>query len=269
MKLPKMKQPLRLLACVLASLGICLAVPAAADAAPCADETQPTTYVLVHGAWGGGWSFKEVDKLLSAGGAKVYRPTLTGLGEKNHLARADINLSTHITDIVNLILWEDLHEVVLVGHSYGGMVITGVVDRVPDRIKRVVYVDAFVPNDGENCIGNRAAQPPFPTVDGLIVPPWVTDPNGKPPHDVPHPAQTFTECLSLKHPEATSKIPVTYILTVDKGRQPEEDQFFRAYERARARGWETVVMEGDHNVQWSHPKELAALLQNSQGRSTQ
>src|ERR1700748_2369717 len=107
--------------------------------------TQPTdpskktfTYVIVHGAWGGGWAFKEVDHLLSADGNTVYRPTLTGQGERVHLFTPDLDLNTHITDIVNVILYENLHNIVLVGHSYGGMVITGVADRVPDRIAHIV-----------------------------------------------------------------------------------------------------------------------------------
>src|SRR6476659_2841608 len=111
---------------------------------------QQPTYVIVHGAWGGGWAFKEVDRLLSADGNKVYRPTLTGQGERVHLANSNVDLSLHIQDIVNVILWENLHDVVLVGHSYGGMVVTGVADRVPDRIGHLVYLDALVPENGQS-----------------------------------------------------------------------------------------------------------------------
>jgi pimeloyl-ACP methyl ester carboxylesterase len=110
---------------------------------------RPSTYVIVHGAWGGGWDWKHVADLLTADGNTVYRPTLTGLGEHSNLAGTNIDLDTHIQDIVNVILWENLHDVVLVGHSYGGMVITGVADRVPDRIKHVVYLDALLPENGE------------------------------------------------------------------------------------------------------------------------
>src|SRR3984957_4235854 len=107
------------------------------------------TYVLVHGAWGGGWDWKHVDDLLTADGFKVYRASLTGQGERAHLANTNIDLNTHIQDVVNIILWEDLHNVVLVGHSYGGMVITGVADRIPERLKHVIYVDALLPENGE------------------------------------------------------------------------------------------------------------------------
>lgn len=232
-----------------------------------AAEPAPSTYVLVHGAWGGGWAFKEVARQLSADGSTVYRPTLTGLGEKNHLARPDINLTTHINDIVNLILWEDLHDVVLVGHSYGGMVITGVADRVPDRIRRLVYVDALLPENGESFSDLLPPLANTRSENGFIVPLWVADPNAKPPHDVPQPALTATEKIVLSHPAATAKIPVTYILTVDEGKQPQEDHFYPFYERAAKRGWETVIMAGDHNVQWSHPKELVLLIKNSQGHT--
>src|SRR6266850_8241991 len=119
--------------------------------------TKPTI-VIVHGAWGGSWAFRKVEELLREKGFNVYRPQLTGLGERVHLARPDTGLSTHIDDVVNMILFEDLHDIILMGHSYGGMVITGVADRVPDRIRRLVYVDALVPNDGESAmslVGSR------------------------------------------------------------------------------------------------------------------
>ncbi len=254
---------LRLIA-LLATLALCEADPVATKT-PAA--TSPNTYILVHGAWGGGWAFKTVDRLLSADGSTVHRPTLTGLGEKHHLAQPEVGLDTHITDIVNLILWEDLHDVVLMGHSYGGMVITGVIDRVPDRIKRAVYLDAILPENGENVQGDR---PPtaFKIENGFIIPPWVTDPLSPPPHDVPHPVKTFTDPIVLRQPAAAAQIPTTYILTVDEGHAPADDQFFRFYERAKARKWETVVMTGDHNVQWSRPEELARLIRTSSGRAT-
>ena len=116
------------------------------------------TCVLVHGAWGGGWDWKHVDALLTADGYQVYRPTLTGQGEHSNLASTNMDLDTHIQDIVNVILWEDLHDVVLVGHSYGGMVITGVADRVPGRIRRLVYVDALLPDQRRKCERYHLAQ---------------------------------------------------------------------------------------------------------------
>jgi pimeloyl-ACP methyl ester carboxylesterase len=105
------------------------------------------TFVVVHGATAGAWEWKSTGKFLTDDGHTVYRATLTGLGEREHLNSTDIDLQTHINDVVNLILYEDLHDVVLTGHSYGGMVITGVIDRIPERIKHVVFLDAAVPDD--------------------------------------------------------------------------------------------------------------------------
>jgi len=108
-----------------------------------------STYVLVHGAWHGGWCWKKVTPSLRAAGHDVHTPTLTGLGERAHLASPAINLDTHIADVVNAIEAEELSEVVLVGHSYGGMVVTGVADRLSPRLRRVVYLDAFLPESGK------------------------------------------------------------------------------------------------------------------------
>jgi|HubBroStandDraft_1064217.scaffolds.fasta_scaffold166031_1 pimeloyl-ACP methyl ester carboxylesterase len=111
------------------------------------------SFVLVHGAWHGGWCYRQVAKMLRAAGHDVFTPTMTGLGERSHLLRPDIDLDTHIVDILNVIKWEELRDVVLCGHSYGGVVVTGVADRIPDLVKAVVYLDAFVPEDGDTVMG--------------------------------------------------------------------------------------------------------------------
>src|SRR5512138_2664893 len=128
----------------------CLLITSPAARAQKPETQSKPTIVIVHGAWGGAWAFKRVEAMLRDKGYNVYRPQLTGLGDRVHLARPDIGLSTHIEDVVNMILFEDLHDITLVGHSYGGMVITGVADRVPDRIKRLVYLDALLPDSGES-----------------------------------------------------------------------------------------------------------------------
>jgi pimeloyl-ACP methyl ester carboxylesterase len=107
------------------------------------------TYVLVHGAWHGSWCWKRVRKALQTAGHDVFTPTLTGVGERSHLNSAGVSLSTHIADVANLIRWEELSDVILCGHSYGGCVISGAADRIPDRIRALVYLDAFVPEDGD------------------------------------------------------------------------------------------------------------------------
>jgi pimeloyl-ACP methyl ester carboxylesterase len=250
-------------ACLAAFAGCKTNPPATATTATPPAHGQKFTYVIVHGAWCGGWAWKHMDQLLTADGNEVYRPTLTGLGEHSNLSSTNIDLDTHIQDIVNVILWENLHDVVLVGHSYGGMVITGVADRVPDRIKRVAYIDAFLPENGENAdsiVSPRLKKPPVK--DGFVIPIWVTG-NPPPPHDVLMPAKAFSEPITLTNQAVAQKLPTTYILTVDKGAPPEQDDFYRFYERAKARGWTTLIMEGDHNVHLSHPKELVKLLEQA------
>jgi pimeloyl-ACP methyl ester carboxylesterase len=117
-----------------------------------------TTYVLVHGAWHGGWCWVRVAERLRAAGHTVFTPTLTGLSDRSHLLAPNISLQTHIKDVANLISWEELTDVVLVGHSYGGMVITGAADRVADRIRTLVFVDAFTPRHGQAAFDLRAPE---------------------------------------------------------------------------------------------------------------
>jgi len=226
--------------------------------------TKPTI-VIVHGAWGGSWAWAKVETLLRDKGFNVHRVQLTGLGERVHLARPDIGLSTHIDDVVNTILYEDLHDVILMGHSYGGMVITGAADRIPDRIHRLVYVDALLPSDGESVTSIFAARGDFlkqMTKGDYIVPVWVK-PDQPPPHDVPQPLKTFTEPISLKN-KAALKLPATYILTVDKGKEAKDDDFFSQSQRAKERGWPVLQLTADHNAQWSAPEALVEMLAHVQ-----
>jgi pimeloyl-ACP methyl ester carboxylesterase len=216
------------------------------------------TFVIVHGAWGAGYEWKEVGARLRAEGFDVYRPTMTGMGERSHLSSPDIELETHIMDVVNTILFEDLRDIVLVGHSYGGMVITGVADRVPDRLKKIVYVDAFLPDDGQST-NDTLGGPGIPPKDGFVFPMWNPAPS-PPPHAMPQPAKTFSQPVKLEHQDAVAKIATTYLLTVDPGKKPEEDMFFRFSEKARARGWNVLTMESDHTPQFSRIPEIVSLL---------
>src|SRR5688572_26114706 len=137
--------PLRFIALL---IGFVFLASVSAKAAETAPAGEKYTFVVVHGATAGGWEWKSTGKYLADDGHTVYRATLTGLGEREHLNSPDVDLQTHINDVVNLILYEDLRDVVLTGHSYGGMVITGVIDRIPERIRHVVFLDAAVPDDG-------------------------------------------------------------------------------------------------------------------------
>lgn len=220
------------------------------------------TFLIVHGAFAGGWEWKKLGEALQRDGHTVYRPTLTGQGDRSHLSSRDVDLKLHIQDIVNYILWEDLHDIVIVGHSYGGMVMTGVVDQVPDRISHVIYVDAGLPEDGESMfkvMGNDQNPPPSP--DG-----FVRFPNMKMdsvPHVVPQPEKTFSQPISLSNQKVAQKLPTTYILMVNKGTELKQTGFYRSYERAKARGWKTIVMEGDHIVHLTNTNGLAQMLEQA------
>lgn len=163
----------------------------------------PRSFVLVHGAWTGGWIWRPVADRLVARGHRVFAPTLTGLGERSHLLSRDITLATHVQDVVNLIRWEELHGIVLVGHSYAGMVITGVTESVADGIiDSVVYLDAALPEDGKS-LADYAPLPP--SVDGLIIPLSAAPPRinaADAPRlnrlRTPQPARTFTESLAVR-----------------------------------------------------------------------
>jgi pimeloyl-ACP methyl ester carboxylesterase len=213
---------------------------------------------------GGSWDWRTLDSILTSRGHQVIRPSLTGLGERVHLASPDIRLATHIDDVVNAILWENLHDVILVGHSYGGMVIAGVAERIPGRIRRLVYLDAFLPDSGETAlelaesIGAKYIRANIR--DGFIFPPAVADEHAI-PRDVPQPLRTFTDTLRLGNPAARG-IPGTYILTVERG--ATSDAFDRFVPRAKARGWPVIRMTADHIPERSAPNELVALLERIQ-----
>ncbi len=243
---------------VLAAAVACAPAPTAVH-----EETGGLTIVFVHGAWAGGWHFNKVAPLLEGAGHTVYRPTMTGLGERVHLARADVDLSTHIEDIVMVFEFEDLQDVVLVGHSYGGMVVAGVAERVPQRIKKLVFMDAIVPENGDSVSGLFGDSLDLMATAGgggaepwKLVPRWV-EPGKQPPVDVPQPILTFTEEIVLDNPEA-ARLPGVFILTVEAGETT--DDFDPFADRSRARGWTVIEMEGGHNPHWFQPEAFVEVL---------
>src|SRR5579875_1532570 len=164
-------------------------------------RTNPATFVLVHGAWGGGWVWRRVADRLRAASHRVFTPTLTGLGDRSHLCAPTVNLTTHVLDVVNLVLWEDLDRVVLCGHSYGGAVITGVAERLAARIGAIVYVDAFIPADGE-AVADIAPRRPAagettPPPSGNLFRVNARDRAGVEVKSTPKPNGTFTERLAV------------------------------------------------------------------------
>ena len=224
------------------------------------------TYVLVPTACNGGWYMKGLVRPLEAAGHEVYRTTLTGVGERSHLLSRDIGLETHITDVVNVLEYEDLRDVVLVGHSYGGVVARGVAERVPERIGQVVLIDSPVMRDGEsvlNVLGPRMREyldMLTRTVgDGWQIP---AGPVGTPNSlRTPHPTKTYADPIRIGNPRAAA-LPHTYICcTLDK----DPDQSYGealaiSRERAVRSGWRYIEIEATHGVCRTHPQELAALL---------
>jgi pimeloyl-ACP methyl ester carboxylesterase len=216
------------------------------------------TYVFIHGMTGGGWDWKQIDKLLSADGHHVYRPTLTGLGERMHLSDFDIDLTTHILDIVNLILFEQLENIILVGHSYGGMVTTGVMNKVPDKIKHVFFLDATVPEHNMSATDAHQYYANFVTKNGMAYPPWLERGNEF-PRDLPHPVKTLTEKVAFDNPSA-KKLPVTYVKFVADDHADVEKASNSSWQRAVQRGWEIRTLDSDHNAQRSDPEALKNIL---------
>jgi pimeloyl-ACP methyl ester carboxylesterase len=230
-------------------------------------------FVLVHGGGHGGWCYGKVARLLRAEGHEVHAPSLTGLGDRSHLLRPGIDLDVHITDIVNLLFYEDMRDVILAGHSYGGMVITGVADRAPDRVGHLVFLDAAMPRDGESLaelspvlIGEARRQ--SRVVDGveLVLFPGsdsvrhygVTDEEDAAwmqPRLTPHPYACFDQKLRLTNEEALARIPRTIInCKATIALRPEENRG-RALEGERV--WE---IDTGHDLMISEPERTAAML---------
>jgi pimeloyl-ACP methyl ester carboxylesterase len=228
-----------------------------------AESPAKHTFVVVHGATAGGWEWKKCGNFIAGDGHTVYRVTLTGLGERLHLGNTDYDLQTHINDVVNTILFEDLHDIVLTGHSYGGMVITGVMDRVPDRIKHVVYLDAAVPEDGQSIwdlLGGNGQGPRF--ADGFMQVPWVK-PDAKPPHSVKQSIKCFNQPVSYKNP-AAKVLPVTYIAFMPKDQNAEErSKRDKSWQHAVARGWTIRTFPGTHVAMVEDPRGVATLIEES------
>jgi pimeloyl-ACP methyl ester carboxylesterase len=250
-----MKIPSRLLLLLALALG-------AACCARAAETKEKFTFVMVHGATAGGWEWKQCGQALTDDGHTVYRVTLTGLGERLHLASPEVDVQTHINDVVNTILFEDLHDVVLTGHSYGGMVITGVMDRVPDRIRHVIFLDAAVPADGmsaRDLFGG--ARPPGSSEDGgFMLVPWVK-PDAKPPFNVKQSLKCFTTPVAFNNPAAL-KLPVTYVAFVPADQSAEERaKTDKSWQRAESRGWTIRTFTGHHVAQVENPRGLATLLE--------
>ncbi|WAP54042.1 alpha/beta fold hydrolase [Streptomyces sp. S465] len=229
------------------------------------------TYVLVHGAGHGGWCYQKVARLLEAEGHTVYSPTLTGLGDRSHLVSPDVDLNMHITEVVNLLFYEDLTEVVLVGHSYGGTVIKGAADRVSDRVGKLVFLDA---PDGRSQIEafpllleEREKGQVIDGVELVLLPSedlvrffGVTDPEDIAwtlPRLTPHPWKTLEQPLVLNNEPTLEAIPQYRIVSTTSLGLGIHDQDLIAKARAEGRFWE---IDSGHDLMISEPEAVAGLL---------
>ncbi len=241
-----------------------------------------STFVLVHGAFYGGYCWRRVARALRAAGHEVHTPTLTGLGERAHLLTRDVGLDTHIHDVLGVMACEDLSAVILVGHSYAGMVIGGVAERVPERIAHLVFLDAHIPEDGKSDMevlgGDTEAVLAGIKGDGWVLPAisaeitgvedaadlaWVTPKRG------PHPIKAMIDPLAVNNP-AAARLPRSYLACtrVDAlikvfGGNPNAK--FAA--RARAEGWPIRDLATGHDAMISAPQLVTdALLAVAEGR---
>lgn len=231
------------------------------------------TYVLVHGGAHGGWCYAKVAPLLRTAGHDVYTPTLTGVGERSHLFGADVDLDLHLRDVLAVLHFEDLQDVILVGHSYGGMVITGVADRAADRIGRLVYLDAANPRNGQSLVDVagpiiESTRPAGATIDGveLVLLPspdagmfyGVTDPDDLAwmgDRLTGHPWRCFEQPLDLRHEAELWAIPRYHIVCTSTlaTRDPE----LMDHARAEGRLW---AIDTGHDLMITEPDAVARAL---------
>jgi pimeloyl-ACP methyl ester carboxylesterase len=232
------------------------------------------TFLVAHGAWSAGWAWKKMRPLLRDRGHELITPTYTGLGERAHLARPEVDLETHIADVLGVLHCEDLRGVILIGHSYGGMVATGVADRVPDRLAQLVYLDAFVPRSGQALLDltpQAPGGPASPAVEAWRIPANPVPPDTSEadiawvmPRRFPQPRKTFEQPLKLTG--ANDRIATTYIYCTRPG---PGDVFRQFAERARREpGWRYLEIDATHNPHITAPEALARLLDGVASRGT-
>jgi pimeloyl-ACP methyl ester carboxylesterase len=227
-------------------------------------------YVLVHGAWGGAHGFRKVRGPLQAAGHQVFTPSLTGIGERAHLSSPQVCLSTHVTDVASTILYEDLRDIVLLGFSYGGFVVSGALAHVADRVRHLVFLDAFVPNDGDTIdglfggdygrgvieLGSDWLIPPLPReFDDPAEGAWMIA------RRTPQPVRCFTERISLARPLEDYPFTRTYIKATGEPRPEAGHPFWDAADQARSSAdWRYREIPTNHMIASNRPGDLVRLL---------
>jgi pimeloyl-ACP methyl ester carboxylesterase len=223
--------------------------------------------VLAHGAWSSAWAWKKVRPLMTRTGHQFFTPSYTGLGERAHLASPSNDLETHIADVLGVLKFEDLRDVVLMGHSYGGMVATGVADRARDRIAQLIYLDAFVPADGQALVDFLPAAErdrqlgSVKAGDGWRVTPNPTPPDTSPEDlawvakfRMPQSVKCFEQPLRLQSPLS---VPRAYIHCT---RYLDKKPFAQFATGARRDGWPCYDLDASHSPNVTAPAELMAVL---------
>ncbi len=228
------------------------------------------TFLFVHGAWHGGWCWKAVETRLRAAGHDTHAPTLTGVGERAHLAHAEIDADLHVDDILNVITWRELDDIILVGHSYGGLIITGVAGQVPERIRALVYLDAFAPDKSGLSLFATANPQRLARFEaqlaggGFLVSPdsfdaWTDDPIQKAWLQrmcTPHPVECFRKGVTLTGREG-EVARRHYILAA----RNKPSAFWREYERAQAKpDWSVDQIDAKHDAMVEDPDGLVEKL---------
>jgi len=231
-------------------------------------NSSPKTFLVCHGAWSAGWAWRKMHPLMNKAGHRLVTPTYTGLGERAHLAHPAIDLETHITDMLQVIKYEDLRDVVLIGHSYGGMVATGVADRARDRVKELIYIDAFVPQDGQSLLDfladseQRRMREAAKSGDGWRVPPNPTPPDTSPEdvawlneRRVHTPINCFEARLSLSAPLT---LPRSYLYATRAAPSDTFGQFARKTKNDPA--WRYDEIDASHSPNVTAPQALMAKI---------
>jgi pimeloyl-ACP methyl ester carboxylesterase len=228
------------------------------------------TFVLIHGTSHGGWCWQKVRSLLRAAGHEVFSPTLTGLSDRSHLVDCGVNLTTHITDVTKLLFCEDLSDVILVGHSYAGMVITGLAAKVPERLRQLIYLDAYLPDEGQSELdlwpeamraeiladaeALHGLRPPpsaaFLGISDSALAEWVNA------RLTPQPLATYTEPVPYGNAQSAA-LPRVYIACTAGA---TTGLFGPFAEKARAKGWNVPEIATGHDAMLTAPRELADLL---------
>ena len=230
---------------------------------------KPQTFVLVHGAWHGGWCWQRVARLLRAQGHEVFTPTLTGLADRSHLLAAQVDLATHVADVVNVIKWEGLNHVVLCGHSYAGFVISGVAEQAEPQIASLVFLDAFVPQNGDRMV-DITSQATRDAIEGAAKRGDV----GVPPRSaaffqVNEKDRAWVDALCTPHPIATMLQPIRLTGARERiarkayvrARPYQNPGFDVAFERLQQDpGWRVMDVPCGHDVMVDMPERLTEIL---------